>query len=287
MEFREMKKILVRFELKTRGFYDGITFKSKKVEKRFKSLVAEWIFGLKEYKKIKVRYFKDLFTELKEIEFPIEIEECWSSFNLEATIIDNRGVAYYMIKDSIICYKGLESYIIGRRDIMPGPLVIDTDFKYKISKDGTIALNGKETMKSKEDVTNDDIVVDFCFDSKEHTTEATLKSYASNSKIKMKYTTMDDEFDKKVQEYLFNVNERSYYYYDVFPILKWMISTLPSQNVSLSITAEVDDEICSKIDVVQGIVQRYAKTEIINEGERRTSIDVFAKMIEDFLAERS
>ena len=98
---------------------------------------------------------------------------------------------------------------------------------------------------------------------------------------------MDDEFDKKVQEYLFNVNERSYYYYDVFPILKWMLLILPSQNVSLSISLEVDSEICSKVDIVQGIVQRYAKTEIINEGERRTSIDVFAKRIEDFLAEKS
>ena len=284
MEFREMKKILVRFGLKTRGFYEGINFESKKAEKKLKKLLKEWMFYLNKYKKIRIGCFKDLFRKFNEIEFPITIKGCWGSFNLEATIIDNRGIAYYMLKDGIFCYNGLESYIIGRRDIMPGPLVIDTDFKYKILKDGSIALNRKGIMKSKTDT---NIGVDFSFDSEKHTTEATLKSYASNSKIKMKYTTMDDEFDKKVQEYLFNVNEKNYYYYDVFPILKWMISTVPSQNVSLSITAEVDDEICSKIDVVQGIVQRYAKTEIINEGERRTSIDVFAKRIEDFLAERS
>lgn len=285
MEFRKIRKALFRARLEISGFYDGVTFQGKNVEKKVKKVLAEWMFCLKEYKEIRVECFKDLFSKLHEMAFPIKIEEGYGS-SLNIIIIDNKGTEYYMTKRGIYVYNDMESYIIGRRNGLLEPLV-DRDFHYKISKDGTITLIETGAMKLKEDVTNDDIVVDFCFDSKEHTTEATLKSYASNSKIKMKYTTMDDEFDKKVQEYLFNVNEKNYYYYDVFPILKWMISTLPSQNVSLSITAEVDDEICSKIDVVQGIVQRYAKTEIINEGEHRTSIDVFAKRIEDFLAERS
>lgn len=285
MEFRKIRKALFRARLEISGFYDGVTFQGKNVEKKVKKVLAEWMFCLKEYKEIRVECFKDLFSKLHEMAFPIKIEEGYGS-SLNIIIIDNKGTEYYMTKRGIYVYNDMESYIIGRRNGLLEPLV-DRDFHYKISKDGTITLIETGAMKLKEDVTNDDIVVDFCFDSREHTTEATLKSYASNSKIKMKYTTMDDEFDKKVQKYLFNVNEKNYYYYDVFPILKWMISTLPSQNVSLSITAEVDDEICSKIDVVQGIVQRYAKTEIINEGERRTSIDVFAKRIEDFLAERS
>lgn len=285
MEFRKIRKALFRARLEISGFYDGVTFQGKNVEKKVKKVLAEWMFCLKEYKEIRVECFKDLFSKLHEMAFPIKIEEGYGS-SLNIIIIDNKGTEYYMTKRGIYVYNDMESYIIGRRNGLLEPLV-DRDFHYKISKDGTITLIETGAMKLKEDVTNDDIVVDFSFDSEKHTTEATLKSYASNSKIKMKYTTMDDEFDKKVQEYLFNVNEKNYYYYDVFPILKWMISTLPSQNVSLSITAEVDDEICSKIDVVQGIVQRYAKTEIINEGERRTSIDVFAKRIEDFLAEKS
>ncbi len=285
MKFRKIRKALFRARLEISGFYDGVTFQGKNVEKKVKKILAEWMFCLKEYKEIRVECFKDLFSKLHEVAFPIKIEEGYGS-SLNIIIIDNKGTEYYMIKRGIYVYNDMQSYIIGRRNGLLEPLV-DRDFHYKISKDGTITLIETGAMKLKEDVTNDDIVVDFCFDSKEHTTEATLKSYASNSKIKMKYTTMDDEFDKKVQEYLFNVNEKNYYYYDVFPILKWMLSTLPSQNVSLSITAEVDDEICSEVDVVQGIVQRYVKTEIINEGEYRTSIDVFAKMIEDFLAERS
>lgn len=285
MKFRKIRKALFRARLEISGFYDGVTFQGKNVEKKVKKVLAEWMFCLKEYKEIRVECFKDLFSKLHEVAFPIKIEEGYGS-SLNIIIIDNKGTEYYMIKRGIYVYNDMESYIIGRRNGLLEPLV-DRDFHYKISKDGTITLIETGAMKLKEDVTNDDIVVDFCFDSKEHTTEATLKSYASNSKIKMKYTTMDDEFDKKVQEYLFNVNERSYYYYDVFPILKWMLLILPSQNVSLSISLEVDSEICSKVDIVQGIVQKYTKTEIINEGERRTSIDVFAKRIEDFLAERS
>lgn len=285
MEFRKIRKALFRARLEISGFYDGVTFQGKNVEKKVKKVLAEWMFCLKEYKEIRVECFKDLFSKLHEMAFPIKIEEGYGS-SLNIIIIDNKGTEYYMTKRGIYVYNDMESYIIGRRNGLLEPLV-DRDFHYKISKDGTITLIETGAMKLKEDVTNDDIVVDFCFDSKEHTTEATLKSYASNSKIKMKYTTMDDEFDKKVQEYLFNVNEKNYYYYDVFPILKWMLLILPSQNVSLSISLEVDSEICSKVDIVQGIVQKYTKTEIINEGERRTSIDVFAKRIEDFLAERS
>lgn len=285
MGFTEMKKPFFRLRLETSGFYEGITFESRKVEKKLKKIVTEWLLGLKEYKKIRVGSFKDLFRELHEIEFPITIVECWGTLNLKATIIDNKGIAYYMLKDCILGYDGLESYILGRRDIIPGTLVLDRDFHYKISKDGTITLIKTGVMKSKEDVTNANTVVDFFFDSEKHTTEAKLKSYTSKDRIKIQYPTIGGEFDQKVQEYLFNVNEK-YYYYDVFPILKWMLSTISGQNGSLSITAEVDGDICSEVDIVQGIVQRYTKTEIISEGDRKTEIEVFSKKLEDFLAER-
>ena len=284
MKFRELRKILTRWGLETRGFYEGINFENIKAEKRFKSLVAEWIFYLKEYKKLRVRSFKDLFMELKEIEFPIEIKECYGTFGLWTTIVDNKGTEYYMEKSGIFLYHGIESYIIGRRDtIIPEISFIDRDFHYKISKDGII-LNETEKWKS-NNYDNTDTKVKFLFNSKDTTEVLLTNPYSDNRKIKIQYPTMNTEFDEKVQEYLFD--KKNWHYYDVFPVLEWMLSVIPSQNISLSITAEVDDEICSEIDVVQGIVQRYAKTEIINEGERRTSIDVFAKSLEDFLAERN
>lgn len=282
MKFRELRKILTRWGLETRGFYEGINFENIKVEKRFKSLVAEWMFYLKEYKKLRVRSFKDLFREQQELKFPITIEECRGTFSLSITIVDNRGIAYYMSKDGIFLYNGLESYIIGRRDtIIPEISFIDRDFHYKISKDGLI-LTETEKWKS-----NPDTKVKFCFDS-DDTTEAIISNpFTSNEKIKIRYQTINTEFDEKVEKYLFDINEKYWYYYDVFPVLEWMLSVMAIKNVSLSIAAEVDGNTYSEVVIDNGIVQKYTKTERISEGWHRTSIDVFAKSLEDFLAERN
>ena len=185
-----------------------------------------------------------------------------------------------MLKRCIYSYDDIENYIIGRRNSILEPLV-DRDFLYKICKDGTIILMETGAMRLKLDGNNDDIVVDFCYDSKKHTTEATLKSYTSNNKMKIQYPTIGHEFDKKVLEFLFHINEENNYYYDVFPILKWMLLSICNEKVSLSITTEVEGNICSEINIMNGIVQRYTKTEIISEGVKL----IFAKELAKFLTE--
>lgn len=287
MKFRELRKILTRWGLETRGFYEGINFENIKAEKRFKSLVAEWIFYLKEYKKLRVRSFKDLFMELKEIEFPIEIKECYGTFGLRTTIVDNKGTEYYMEKTNIFCYDGLEDYRIGKRErIIPDISFVERDFHYKISKDGII-LTETEKWKSNNYDANPDTKVKFCFDSDDTTEVILANPYTSNRKMKIQYPTMNTKFDEKVEKYLFDINEKYWYYYDVFPVLEWILSVIPSQNVSLSIAAEVDGNTYSEVVIDNGIVQKYTKTERISEGWHRTSIDVFAKSLEDFLAERN
>lgn len=287
MKFRELRKILTRWGLETRGFYEGINFENIKAEKRFKSLVAEWIFYLKEYKKLRVRSFKDLFMELKEIEFPIEIKECYGTFGLRTTIVDNKGTEYYMEKTGIFLYNGIESYILGRRDtIIPEISFIDRDFHYKISKDGII-LTETEKWKSNNYNDNPDTKVKFLFNSKDTTEVLLTNPYSDNRKIKIQYPTINTEFDEKVQEYLFDINEKYWYYYNIFPVLEWMLSVIAIKNVSLSIAAEVDGNTYSEVVIDNGIVQKYTKTERISEGWHRTSIDVFAKSLEDFLAERN
>ena len=287
MKFRELRKILTRWGLETRGFYEGINFENIKAEKRFKSLVAEWIFYLKEYKKLRVRSFKDLFMELKEIEFPIEIKECYGTFGLRTTIVDNKGTEYYMEKTGIFLYNGIERYILGRRDtIIPEISFIDRDFHYKISKDGII-LTETEKWKSNNYDANPDTKVKFLFNSKDTTEVLLTNPYSDTRKIKIQYSTMNTEFDEKVQEYLFDINEKYWYYYNIFPVLEWMLSVIAIKNVSLSIAAEVDGNTYSEVIIDNGIVQKYTKTERISEGWHRTSIDVFAKSLEDFLAERN
>ncbi len=279
MRFRIMRLTLFRAKLETSRFYEGITFQRRVEKRKAKKVLAEWMFCLERFKEIRVGSFKELFSELHEIVFPIKIQKCYGS-SLDIIIIDNKGKEYYMSKRCIYSYNDIENYVIGRRNSLLEPLV-DRDFHYKICKDGTIILMETGAMRLKSDGTNDDIVVNFCYDSKKHTTEATLKSYTSNNKMKIQYPTIGYEFDKKVLEFLFHINEENNYYYDVFPILKWMLLSIRDEKVSLSITTEVEGNICSEINVMDGIVQRYAKTEIISEGELRLLKLIFAKELAD------
>lgn len=285
MRFRKMRLALLRTKLATNGFYKGITFQNRVIKRKVKKVLAEWMFCLERYKEIRVESFKELFSELHEVVFPIKIEECYGR-SLDIIFIDNEGKEYYMSKRCIYSYKEIENYIIGRRNSLLEPLV-DRDFHYKISKDGTIILMETGAMKLKPDGKNDDTVVDFCYDSQKYTTEATLRFYASNNKMKMQYPTMGCEFDKKVLKFLFHINEKDYNFYDVFPVLKWIILTMPNEKVSLSITAEEEGDICSEVNITNGIVQRYTKTEIISEGEISISKLIFAKELEEFLSEKS
>ena len=61
---------------------------------------------------------------------------------------------------------------------------------------------------------------------------------------------------------------------------------ISDERISISIVAEVEKEIVSEIDVVNGIVQKYTVTKIINEGEMHIIKKLFAKELNKFLAER-
>lgn len=65
------------------------------------------------------------------------------------------------------------------------------------------------------------------------------------------------------------------------------ILIIHTEKVSLSIIAEVEGNICSEVSIINGIVQKYTKTEIISEEEVRISKTIFAKDLEEFLAEKN
>lgn len=286
MNFRKLRMALLRIRLEKSDFFEDIIFEKKIVSKNVKGIVAEWMSNLQNYKRIRVEKFKDLFNELDEIVFPIKIKMFYSYISLEIEFLDDEGKEYYMSKRNLYNYKNIETYIIGRKNSSLEPLV-DRDFHYKISEDKTIILTETTAMRLKQDGTDDDIAVDFCYDSEKHTTEATLKSYVSTNKIKIKYPTMSDEFDKMVLKFLLDSDETKWYYYNVFPILKWIAVAISDEKVSISITAEIEGEICSEIDMVNGIVRKYTTTEIINEGEMHIIKKIFAKDLKIFLTENS
>ena len=66
-----------------------------------------------------------------------------------------------------------------------------------------------------------------------------------------------------------------------------MLSIISDETISLFITTKVEDEICSEIYIEKSIVQRYTKTEIISENQININRTIFAKKLEEFLAERT
>lgn len=282
MKFRKLGMTLLRRKIKKSDFYEDIIFGDKiarKKVKRIKKIIMTWMA----YEKIKVEKFKDLLNGLDEIVFPIRITESYGYLTLDIRFLDDEGKEYYMFKRDLYNYEE-NYYIIGRRNSPLEPL-IDRNFYYKISEDKTIILTETSAMRLKQDGTNDDIVVDFCYNHTEHTTEAKLHSYEQKRKIKIKYPTMSNEFDKSVLKFLFDSNETTLYYYNVFPILKWIKTLISDEKVSICITSEIEGEISSQIDVVNGIVQKHITTKIINEGEMCITKKNFSKDLKEFLTE--
>lgn len=277
------KKLMLylRSKIGTGNFYEDIIFKVDSTELKMRML--KWCDNLQKYKGLKINQFKDLLLPLNEIVLPIKINNVFCSksgrrFDIDFT--DNEGKEYYMIQDTLYAYNKVNTYIIGRRNSKLETL-LDREFTFEISEDN-IQLIESAVLKLREDGKNDEIAVDFIYNLEEDITQATLKSYVTNRIIKIQYPTIDMEFDKDVLEFLFKINEKHWYYYDVFPILRW-ISTILEKPICVSIIAEVEKEVTSEIDVVKGKVQKYTLTEIINEGEVHITKKIFSKDLEEFL----
>lgn len=285
MKFRELRMALLREKLEKSNFYEDIIFADKIVKKNVKKSITKWMADLQRFRHIKVEKFKDLLNELDEIVFPIKIKDYPYSYRyLYIRFIDNEGKEYYMINGNFYDYHTMETYIIGRRNSSLEPLV-DRDFHYKICKDKSILLTETGALQLKQDGTNGDIVVNFCYNPIEHITEAKLHSYEQKREIKIKYPTMSNEFDRMVLKFLFDSNETTWYYYNVFPILKWIKTLISDEKVSICITAEIEGEIFSQIDVANGIVQKYITTQVVNEEEICITKKIFLKDLKEFLTE--
>lgn len=272
--------LYLRTDLVTKNFYEDIIFKENSI--KLKIYMIKWCTNL-EYKKLKINQFKDLLVPLNEIVLPIKINNVFCSKSgrrLDIDFTDSEGKKYYMIQDTIYDYNTMNTYIIGRRNSKLEPL-LDREFTFKILEDN-IELIASGVLKLKKDGKNDEIAVEFRYNKEENSTQATLKSYVANRTIKIQYPTMGMKFDKDVLEFLFKINEEHWYYYDVFPILRW-ISTILEEPICVSIIAEVEKEISSEIDVVKGKVQKYTVTQIINEGEVHIIKKIFSRDLEEFL----
>lgn len=284
MKFEKLRLVLLRLKLENDNFYEDIIFQNSIIRNKFKNQVSEWMLILQSYQKTKISKFKDLFTELSEVNFPIKIDKCYGSYSLSLEFSDNIGHTYYMFKRYSLNHFGISEYSIGRRNSPIEPSV-DREFNYRICKDGTIKLTDTSVTKLDEYDRNDNFVVEFYYNYEDNNTEVVLKSYEVNDKVRIKYPTISNEFNQKVVEYLFDISKTTWYYYDVFPILEWIAKEMHRTEISISIIAEVDEEVSSEIQVVNGIVQKYTIIKIINESETQKFTVILSKSLERFLKE--
>lgn len=270
----------LRKKVRKDDFYEDVILLSGK--KDLKKFMKKWINLLQSYKNIEFKKFKDLLTPLDEIIFPVKVNTIYANGTLDISITDYEGKEYYMMQRSIYDYHTVNTYILGRRNSKLEPLV-DRDFSFEILTD-KINLIKTRALKLKENGTNADEVVDFSYELKNNTTEAKLRSYSSEMTLKIKYPTLNAEFDKKVLNFLFDSINSQWYYYNVLPVLNWILPML-NEKASISITSEINKEVCAEINIVEGIVQKYTHTEIVNEAEMHIIKVIFSKNLKDFLKE--
>ena len=285
MKFRKLRVSLLRIRLEKNGFYDDIIFEEGLVKKRVKRVLTNWIINLQESKHIKVKKFKDLFSKGNDIVFPIKIIDSNSRYSLGIEFFDNDGKAYYVNSNYYYDLDRLQNYTIERVNSLFGK-VVDRVLYYKICKDKSIMLIGSKVTKLNINGTEKDIVLDFRYDHEKNITEVTLKSCES-AKIRIKYPIINDDLDQKVLKFLLNSNEVKNYYYNVFPILEFIVTAIPDEKVTIFITSEIEAEIYSEIEVVNSYVQKYTISKIINEGEIQINKKVLAKKLKKFLKENN
>ena len=286
MKFRKLRVSLLRIRLEKNGFYDDIIFEEELVRKRVKRVLTNWIINLQESKHIKVKKFKDLFSKGNDIVFPIKIIDSNSRYSLGIEFFDNAGKAYYVNSNYYYDLDRLQNYTIERVNSFFGK-VVDRVLNYKICKDKGIMLIGSKVTKLNINGTEKDIVLDFRYDHEKNITEVTLKSCESAKKIRIKYPIINDELDQKVLKFLLNSHEVKNYYYNVFPILEFIVTAIPDEKVTIFITSEIEEEIYSEIEVVNSYVQKYTISKIINEGEIQINKKVLAKKLKKFLKENN
>lgn len=291
MRLDEIEILLLRSNLERIGFYEDIIFESKAVKKDAKRVISQWIFCLEKYRGIRIQKFKHLFSELHEIVFPIKISKsycCYSKYAyslLDIAIIDNEGKEYYMSNRSINDYEYMVNYTLSRRN-SPLEQLVERDFHYKIREDTAIILMETGIMSLKENGKNDNIVVDFGYDYEKNTTQVTLRSFVTTKTIKICYPTINREIEKKIYQFLKSIKDEISYYYDVFEILKWIVSNIECKDISLSIIAEVENEIGSQIDIIAGKVKKYSYTQI-SEEEVHIIRKTVIKDLNEFLMEKT
>ena len=102
MKFRKVQLELVRSKLDESDFYEDIIFANDEVKELAQKKIASWMLSLEicETVQAEIKKFKELFSKVDGISFPIEIQNSNSSlFSIDISIVDRNGKQYYISKD--------------------------------------------------------------------------------------------------------------------------------------------------------------------------------------------
>ena len=284
MKFRNLEISFMRMKLKRCNFYEDVFFVNDVLEKKAKSTLAEWMTNLPKYEQKEIKKFKELLKVQDEIVFPIKIKNAYGN-NIDFKFVDAKENKYYISSRNVYTCYDMLTYTIGKRECSIEPL-IDKGIHYKICNDKSIKPIGITITQLDEDGENSDIVGYLHYNYDEGTEEFTLYSKELNGKIKIKYPIRNDDFYRSIFKFLLDSNETKWHYYNVLPIVQWIIETIKDKSLSMSVIAEINAEIFSEIEVVNGFVQKYTTTKIIDGGEMHIIKKIFVKTLDEVLSEK-
>ena len=279
MKFSRWKKKVMRKILEKTNFYEDVFFSDDFFKEYSRKVIFEWIYNLEKYKHIKIKRFKDLFSKYEEIVFPIEITHAnIGGYFVELDIVDVSGKKYYFSQSNI--WENIDEYYIGRRNTKSKPF-LDNEIQYRILKNGAIEEVKKYIVKLKDDGTNES----YKYEEYYNTNMQVIEISDSIGIIKIKYPIFEEVKKDLLAKFLSN-NDK-WYYYDIFPIFKQIVNKMKDCDIeSIHIVAEIDNEVYSEIKLVNGIVYTYTITQVIREDEMHIIKKLFAKKLEEFLAEK-
>lgn len=238
-KFRKLKVALVRRKLEQSDFYEDVTFSTDIFKEWTQDCFAIWMYDLKRYHQIEIKKFKDLFEAADEVVFPIQIKySSRGTIKIDIDIIDSNGEEYYFYSNGVNDYYKMTEYCIGKRNSLSEPLV-DKTYNFRICGDGTIELLKTTVLKLNQDGSNSDIMYEFYYNHNTNTEVVTV--YSKENKLTIK-CPIGYEIDKDVTKYF-----DKWCYYDVFLVLKSMVSKITGDDISIHIVAEINDEVFSEV----------------------------------------
>lgn len=288
MKFRKVQLELVRSKLDESDFYEDIIFANDTVKEVAQKKIASWMLSLEicETVQAEIKKFKELFSKVDGISFPIEIQNSNSSlFSIDISIVDRNGKQYYISKDDIYDCYNITEYYIGRRNTTTKSY-IDYENCYKICKNEVIKKLKATVVKINLDGTNKESIYETYYNQQNN---MQVIEFLENEKrkIRIEYPIVSKEIGKKIFEDFLEWDDTKWYYYDVFPIFKWLVNKMENYDMdSLHIIAEIDKDVYSEIQMGNNIVQTYTVAQVISENEIHVIKKIFAKNIDEFLKEK-